>query len=74
MEESRASTTSASIVVRSLKIDDVRCEWCAEKLCRKKAEFIVRIPGSRLWIYLCEEHFHAYRDFAGQVQFQRIRS
>jgi len=74
MEESHASTASARSAARRSRMSDVKCEWCAESLCDENAEYAVRIPGSRLWLNLCSQHFEAYRDFMGQVQFQRIGS
>jgi len=50
----------------------VKCDWCSDDLCEREAEYAVRIPGTRTWLNLCPEHFEAYRDFRGPVQYQML--
>jgi len=50
----------------------MKCDWCSEDLCERDAMYAVRIPGTRTWLNLCEEHFEAYRDFRGPVQWQPL--
>jgi len=50
----------------------MKCEWCSDDLCERDAEYTVRIPGTRLWLNLCSQHFEAYKEFRGRVQYQML--